>query len=336
MKRLFKHQLILLVFTLILTHNSYGAEPIQPSSSNGASSEIRNREIAAASQKAKSENSSWISDGKNLKGKWWLRNPKKYDPLPNPLLYHIETAYAFSELGGNVEAKYHKGDIDLTLQKDLWTSLTSYTIGKNDVTQVLKDKNTNMNNQMFRQGLRYALTDRLSAAGGFIWETNDTKYLATRLVYYGGVRYMVIDTPKYNLMVGGFYSFVDTSYQNGNIWSVAQYKDFPAVDDYTSDAIYMSERFEWNITDTLSFTQSTDYMQLLKNSDYSFFKLRGAMNYKLSQRTSFFTAYTVNYDNNPFVESVQDYLEVREASGKFAGTMETVDTILEVGIKFEF
>lgn len=293
-------------------------------------------EQQADQQAQKVSNESRISNGEELGEDWWLKNAKKYAPLPRPLLYHFEGSYAYSEQGGNVDAKKHKGEAELTLRKNLFTGITTYTIGKTETTINLLEKNTSLDNQSFRQALRYAITDRMSAAAGISWERNETKYLKDRFVYFGGLRAMIVDMPKLDIMVGGFYSYTDTSYLNENIQEIKKYAKFPSQEDYRSDALYFSQKLRWKITDKISFSERADYMMFLDDTEYYFWKLDLSLNFKLTKSVSFFSSYSVNYDNNSFVESVQDYLAAVEASGTGAGKMETTDTSLNIGIRFEF
>lgn len=338
MKILSGYVFLLLVLTVFFVPASFSGDHGQLSKDPliilaDASANSKARKNPKLSDERSDKN--WISNGKEL-GPWWRKNAKKYNPLPHPLLYHVKGTYSYSELGGNVEAKTHRGSAELTLRKDLFTSVTTYAVDSRSTTIVLKEKSTDLNNQIFRQGLRMALTDRISSVVGILWETNERKYLKDRFVYYGGVRAMIIDSPKLDLMMGGFYGYTETSYLNENMQEIKKYSDFPSQDDYDSDSLYFSQKLNWDVTDTISFSERVDYMLFLDDTEYYFAKLKLSISFKLTKSLSFITSYSVNYDNNTFVEAVQDYLSARQASGKSAGEMETTDTSLAVGIKFEF
>jgi len=190
--------------------------------------------------------SSSISDGKEL-DRWWLKSAKKYNPLPNPLLYHFEGTYSYSDSGGNVKAESHIGNIKLTLRKQLFTSSTEYGVGNVETTKQIGGKEIVIKNQRFQQALRLALTDKLDAVVGGAWTENTAKYLEDRYVYYGGARYTVIDTDDLDLMLGGFYGDTDTEFMNHEIQNMLKYKDFPSVDGYSSNAIYLNQRLHWKM-----------------------------------------------------------------------------------------
>lgn len=278
---------------------------------------------------------SWISNGKGLK-RWWLKNAKKYDPLPNPLLYHFEGTYSYSEQGGNIDAKTHKGKIGLTLRKNLFTSITKYKIKSRDTNVHLTEKHIQVKDQFLRQGFHFAMTDKISAIVGFSKEKNTAKYMKDRATSYGGFKFTILDSPKFDLTLGTFYADSKIAFMSNEIQKKKIYADFPTVDDYESDSVDFHQRLHWKITDTISFSEGANYVKFLEDSKYYFWKLNFGLNFKLSKNFSFVTSYTIYYDYNKFVESVQDYLDQLRASGKSAGNMETTDTELSIGIKFQF
>jgi len=278
-----------------------------------------------------------ISAGEGLE-RWWLKSAKKYNPLPNnPLLYHFEGNYSYSESSGNVEAEAHRAGIKLTLRKHLVTSLTEYVINNRETTKQITEKDVVIKDENFRQGFRLAITDKLDATVGGVWERSTTKYLQDRFVYYGGLRFMMIDTPKLDLMLGGFYAETETTFMNSEIQNINKYKNFPSVDDYDSNAIRLSERLHWKITPMISLDQTGDYMMFLENTDYYFWKVTAALNFKLSKNFSFVTSYMINYDYNPFIEDVQIYLDNRRVKqDATTGNIYRRDTTLSFGIKLTF
>ena len=115
-----------------------------------------------------------------------------------------------------------------------------------------------------------------------------------------------------------------------------KYNDFPDVEDYRSDAVYIGEQFHWKINDILDLSQNIVYVSFLKNADYFHLDFNVKLDIKLSKRTSLFVAYNAIYDNNSLVETALDYLDARLDQGKPSGSMETLDTIMKFGVKFMF
>ena len=281
-------------------------------------------------------NNSAISSGENL-GRWWLKSAKKYNPLPNPFLYHFEGTYSYSESSGNVKAEAHRGSLQLTLRKGLITSITQYGINDRETNKQVKDKDVIMKDQNFRQGFRLSLTEKLDAVVGGVWERSSTKYLEDRFIYYSGVRFMAIDSPNLDVMLGLFYAETSTTFMNSEMQSTPKYKNFPSVEDYDSNAIRLSQRLSWKMTPTVTLVGTGDYMMFLENTDYYFWKLKTGLNFKFSKNVSFVVSYLINYDYNPFIEAVQSYLDNRRAIlPANTGSVYRRDTTLSFGFKVIF
>lgn len=279
---------------------------------------------------------SWISNGGDLKGRWWLKNAKKYQPLPNPLLYHFEGHYSYSEQDGNLESEKHKGKMLLTLRKGLFTSVTLYKIKNRDVQISLVDKHVDAKDQFFRQGLRFAMTDQISAVIGKSWERSSAKFLQDRDTYYGGLQFAPIDTPKLNLMFAGYYGNTDISFMNREIQKRAKYKDFPSVADYDSDSLEFHHRLHWQITDKISLKNGIDYKVFLKDANSYLWGIDTKLEFKQTKMISFFLQYSIDYDDNKFIEAIDTYFDNRRALGMAVGDIEKTNTEFGIGIKFTF
>lgn len=293
-------------------------------------------------EKPKVSNDSWISNGEELGKKWWIKNALKYTPLPRPLLYHFEGSYAYSKLDGNLEMESHKFKAALTLRKNIFTSDTKYDLNKNHIKIVLKEKSTEVDDSIFRQKFRVDVTDWLSTAVGMIWERSETKYLESRLTYYGGLRLGIIESEKIDLSLLSLYAFEDTEYMSSEIQDVKKYKDFLSVEDYDSDGLYFIERFEWDINEIITFSQGGNYKILFEDSKFYNWHLNFTLNFKFTKTTSFFTSYQISYDHNFFSAALNDYLDRKRNAVdnpdniKKIGDVEEKDTAIIVGVKFKF
>jgi len=167
----------------------------------------------ASEEKPEISDDSWISNGRYL-GSWWIRNAKKYKPMPRALLCHIEASYIYSEKTGNTEQKGHKGNISVTLRKGTLTSATAYTVTKNDTTMALSTYSTSLNDQFLAERLYLALTDRISLSVGAEWERYASKYIENRMTYYGGLMGVLIDFPNFHLWISASYGYSDIEYMN--------------------------------------------------------------------------------------------------------------------------
>ncbi len=281
-------------------------------------------------------NNNSISSGENL-GRWWLKSAKKYNPLPNPFLYHFEGVYSYSESSGNIESNAHRGSLKLTLRKGVITSITRYSINDREINQVIRNKDIKMQDQNFRQGFQFSLTERLDAVAGLLWEKSNKKYLEDRSTYYGGIKVMAVDRPNLDVMFWLIYAETSTAFMNSQIQKVPKYRDFPSVEDYDSNAIRLMEELNWKITPTVTFVGSGEYMISLKDTDYYLWKLKTGFNFKFSKNISFVVSYLISYDYNPLVESLQTYLDNRRAvSPANTGYIYRRDTALSFGFKLTF
>ncbi len=279
----------------------------------------------------------WIASGKDLLGASWSKNPRKNSSIPRQFLYQFTANYSYSGQDGNVVADSHKASAELILRKQLLTSVSKYSVSKKETKKALTGVSINVDSESFFQALRYPLSDWAQIVGGGVWKINDSaKYIDNRSNYFGGFLFDVVDRPNIALTAGVFYGYSDVTYKNSILTGKAMYADFTPVDDYASDNIYFKHALRWNITDTITFTNEADYVQLLKDSNYYFWLVKTGLEFKLSQHMSFTASYTMDYDKNRFVEAVQNYFDARRAAGQPAGDMEELDTTLAVGIKINF
>jgi len=291
-------------------------------------------QTSPSESEAKSDHS-WISNGEKL-GPWWLKNPKTYQPLPQPLLYHFNGRYSYAETSGNIDAEMHDGTVDLFLRKNLFTSSTMYKVQHHNMDFSLLAMGMKTTNHSFHQQFSFAVTDKLSAVAGLRWDRNNQKYLDKRLIYYGGLLFNLFDSPKFKVSLFGSYGETETAYMSEEVQNTFLYSDFPSVDDYDSDFAYFNQTLNWNITDTVTFSEQAHYGLFLENTDYYFVVTNFMLDFKITKNLSFFTLYEIHYDYSPFTESLDDYLDALEAEGRFVGEINTTDTTLSVGLNFNF
>ena len=277
----------------------------------------------------------WISNGRAL-GPWWQRNAKKYDPMPLPLLYHVELTYSYSDTGGNTDMESHKGNFGLMLRKQAFTSATSYNISKQETTINLMPNasSTKVEKHTFMQNFMFALTDRIGVDTGFIWLKNDSsRYIENRNVYYGGLAFGAIDTPAMRMLLGVYYGYADTSYMNEKVPVIYA---CPPADDYDSDMLFLNMHFNWDITEIISLSQSARYQLFMKDTEYYNWSSDTSLNFKITENIFLTTTYSIDYEKNSFIENVQNCLDATRAKGRPAGDMEEMDTTLSAGITLKF
>jgi hypothetical protein len=290
---------------------------------------------AEAVAKLNAQEDVWITDGHEL-GPWWHKNPGFFDPLPRPLLYHLEANISYSKHSGNIDSDDRNAKVGLVLRKDLFTSITTFTLTKKELTKKFTEVETAADAYLFREGLRYALFDKMSAVIGFTKDRNTGKYIDDRFTYFVGARGTFIDEPTLHLWLSGYYGFNEKiSFYNREVQKVPKYKDFPSVKDYDSNAVSLMQELDWKINDMTTFKEDFEYTKML-DDDYSHWKLSLELGFKLTERTSFITSYSFDYDENLFTDTLKKYLDKRTALGKPSGEVEKMDTGFTVGIKIVF
>ena len=291
----------------------------------------------AADQDIQTKSEGWITSGKELLGPSWSKNPKKFDIVPSPLLYQFTANYSYSKEDGNVDAERHSGSAELILRKDLLTSVTRYKVNKNKIEKALTGVSINSESESFFQAFRYPLTDWMQVVGGGEEKINDTdKSLDSRLNLFAGALFDVIEKPNISLWIGGFYGYSDVAYKNSTMTGLPKYADFTPVDDYSSDIFYLKQILHWNISDTVTFKEQLDFVQMFEDTEYYYWTLDLGLEFKLTKHLSFTTSYTMDYDYSPFTEAVENYFDERRLVGQPAGEMYELDTTLAAGIKISF
>ncbi|OEU67373.1 MAG: hypothetical protein BBJ57_02520 [Desulfobacterales bacterium PC51MH44] len=262
----------------------------------------------------------WISNGSEL-GPWWLKSSKKYDPIPLPLLYHLEGDYSFTQLDGNVDAAYNKGRVNLILRKNIFTNQIEYGICKNETTipSAAGDITTRVEEQNLMESISIDFFDYMSFMAGIEWKRDDLKYVENRYTYYGGPFFYIIDTPEYNLSAGAFYGYEENEYMNDELKKLNPLANVP---DYNSDGIRFMQYFTWFITKDIMFRESADYMHYLKKEDGNDlyrWKLSFGLNVGITENISVFSSYITEHS-------------LSLAAINFGA--EEKDTKLSVGIRF--
>ncbi len=278
----------------------------------------------------------WISDGASLGFPWWTKNPKKFEVLPEPLLYHLELSYSYSGSSGNIDLENHSGKGRLLLRKHTVTSETIFNKSSKETTKNIKRnaQSTLVEKQIFAQEFRLAVLENMALTAGLILvDPNSTKYIDQRMTYYGGLLYTPVNTPEFSLGMEVAYGYSETSSMNGDIPS---YYKLQPVDDYDSDGIALGLKLNWNINSMITFSEEAKYQLFLEDTDYYSWNATTKLNFKLSKHISFFTEYVFDFEHNLFAEAVQDALAFDRAQGNPAGEMDDMDTTVSVGIKIEF
>ncbi len=278
-------------------------------------------------------------DKSTLPKRWWVKNARSY-PLQPDWNTHLELRYGYSKMGGNLDGDSHEGELDLTLRRQYWTSLTRYDLRKSNATRKLNNLELATETQDFLQRLSYDLTPHFSAAAGLKWERNDIKYIDSRLSYFGGIKWAPLTGPNFNLDFGLNYGRENTEFDVSGIQGIKAYSNFPPVDDLKTDGVFLMQSLKWQITTELTFTQGFNFMQYIKESDYYHWSGQARLNFKLTETLSVYASYRIAYEQSPLVDAVDSYLKTPAEQGGPAqdtgGEIENLDDRIMTGIQLTF
>jgi hypothetical protein len=273
------------------------------------------QEAKTSEQQPKSSRK-WISNGESL-GKWWKKRALKLDRLPPEWLYHLEGEYSFNENTGNWKQTDHKAKIALTLRKGLVTSEASFEL--RDQEQGEGSHLRTQNKKVFNVFAYGEFWKRVDLSGGLQWYTYDKRFIEDRYTAFGGLYFTLLDLPNYVLKFGAFYGYATISYMNDKIAQLNPGLEFP---DYSSDVLYLQQRFTWSISDKLTFKQKGSYRQYIEDSNFIHWILNFDLDYKLTKHFSIFGTYKVDYESTELNQQLRG--------------LEKKDTDLYLGIRINF
>jgi hypothetical protein len=298
-----------------------------------------------------------ISNGKDL-GPWWKKSARLFNPLPEPVLYHLQGGLSFTKLSGNLDAKMYKGDATVFLRKKLFTSTTQISSDYRETDINITDKHTTVDKHSVHEGLSYALTNRLALGCGIMWERDNAILLVNRLTYYAGGKGSVLTKPPVLMKVGAYLGFEDETYDDEEMQSsffvppIAA-AGFPGYDPfnpispdqpklikgYSSPGVRLMEDATILLSPKHVFLQSFDLM--LRTKDTSYYHWKGSITFQ-SKVTSFvtFTAkYQYEYQNALVIERLEKAFGVLNGVMQLAGKdkhfgLSNTDEILYLGVQF--
>ncbi|MFH0728009.1 MAG: DUF481 domain-containing protein [Pseudomonadota bacterium] len=264
-------------------------------------------------------------------GAWWEKNSLKYSPVPGQWLFHIEGTLDYKHKTGNTESDLYNGSASLMARKLRFTNTLTYIIDKELTEQASQPgspvSRTDNDYRSIQDFLRYDLTDRFYTEGGYLWEKDKANYISGRDSYYAGIGYTFVETPRHllDVLVGGGY--VKEAYPEA-------VKLAMNMEHETVNAGYFREKYQWRITDRITyketfriiqnFTSSRVFnddllnLQVTGRTDRYRWFLINEIYFKLVDHLDFMTGYKIEYDSNPWP------------------TVEKFDTTIKSGIQFSF
>jgi hypothetical protein len=220
----------------------------------------------------------WISSGKEL-GPWWLMRSTKYDPMPPQWLYHLELSYEYTRNRGNFVQDVHEGTARLIFRKSRFTPSLAYSLEKRDMT--LGDVQIEYKKDLVVLDVTADLPMRLFTSAGLMWNQDETVFVDSQYLYYGGVGFYLLDIPQ--LRVSGGYAYSDL-------------KSMFGAGTHKTDRFYLQELFFIPITPLVTLVQDLLYHRALDSSSDYFWELRIPVIFKIADHVSLVPVYKLKHD----------------------------------------
>ncbi|NQU64083.1 MAG: DUF481 domain-containing protein [SAR324 cluster bacterium] len=283
------------------------------------------------------------------------KSARQFDPVPPPVLYHLQGGLSFTKLSGNLDATMYKGDATVLLRKKMFTSATQISSDYRKTDINITDKHTTVDKHSIHEGLSYALTNRLDLGCGIMWERDNAILLVNRLTYYAGGKGSVLTKPPVLMKVGAYLGYEDETYDDGEMKSSFTIPRVPGVFDgydpfdpndpgrlikgYSSPGIRLMEDATILLSPKHVLLQSFDLM--LRTKETSYYHWKGSLTFQ-SKVTSFltFTAkYQYEYQNALIIERLENAFENLNGFMQLVGKdkhfgLSNTDEILYLGVQF--
>jgi len=256
-------------------------------------------------------------------GNWWLRSPLSYDPMPTQFLYHFDGSYNWTRKTGNDTVDNHRAKANLFLRKERLTSILEYTFDKRNVGKAKDYPDYNENSDIrddvrhdVHEALRFAFAKKLYGTVGGMWMRDELSLIQDRYTYYAGVGGTPLETDKFVVNLFCAYGheeldYTDTYHESADyVMNPAKYGD-PVTPPKTAEEIdyeegtrkyelvYVSQSFDWKITDSVSFREGFDIFQDTGDSDKYRWTLDLSFDIPLMNHVSFIPNYHEEYNNEP-------------------------------------
>lgn len=258
---------------------------------------------------------------------WWNHSSLLYPLRDDAWRHALQAQISFTSVSGNDDGSAWRGGGQFYSRLGRWTNELSLTLDKRDIRSAGGGVNTR-DYRMLQESLRYDLSSKWYAAGGFILEKDDVALVDRRVTTLLGAGYYWIDDDRFRLNTYLGLGHVDERY-------MAYVRDHVNVKQRDSALLYFYQTFSWQITKDFSLRQGYRLMQDLDRSGrYAFdpaistppgpefpqgFERYSAVDhvrryrtvaaldfdYKLGPRSSVSVGIETRYDSNPWPDVIR-------------------------------
>jgi len=191
---------------------------------------------------------------------WWNHSALLYPKLEDSWRQHVQLQLTGVSLTGNESGSSWRGGGKWISRYGRWTNELAATLDKRDIKQVggLGNKR---DYRMLQDSVRYDLTNKWYASGGFIWEKDDVSLIDSRTTWIAGPGYYWLDSDTFRLN-----TFLGLGRLSESYMQLVQ--DLVGIDERSSNLLYFYETFEWRFARDWGLRQGFRLMQDLDESGH--------------------------------------------------------------------
>lgn len=242
---------------------------------------------------------------------WWNHSALLYSTLDPAWRHHAEVQFSATGLNGNDTGHALRGSGKLFSRSKLWTNELIVSLDKRKIVQAGGAVNQR-DYKMLQESVRYDLTGKLYAAGGFILERDDVNFIDRRNTVLAGVGYYLLDNQSMRLNAFAGLGRLKETY-------LAPVPALVGIDGRSSGLLYLYQTFDWQLSQNWSLQQGFRQIRDLDESGsyapdptrpglYSATAMvkryrnvsNLAINYQLSPRSGISLGIESRYDSNPW------------------------------------
>lgn len=242
---------------------------------------------------------------------WWNHSALLYDRLDPAWRHHVELQFSGTNVNGNDNGFAVRGGGKVFSRSNRWTNELIANVDKRRIAQAGGALNQR-DYRMLEESVRYDLTRKLYASGGFILERDDVNFIDRRTTLLGGLGAYLLDDRKVRVNVFGGLGQLRERYM----------QPVPALiglDGRSSGLLYLYETVDWQLAENWSLQQGFRHLRDLRESGeyvpdprrpglyvagrmvrrYRNIASLG-LSYQLSPRSSVSVVVESRYDSNPW------------------------------------
>jgi hypothetical protein len=253
-------------------------------------------------------------------GSWWEKSSLAYDPVPEPLLFHISSDLSFTDARGNTHGTQFGWQTDVVLRKRRVTDRVTVDLRDTDMVYGLGGGSADYQQRTLRNHVEYDLTKTAVLVGGIEHVHNTLFFIDRRVTVYGGGGITLFDKAGHKLdVIGGlgYASYVFQKDEMARINPVA----VAALPTTTpgSGAALVQEGWSWKFSDQIVLRQDGSYLGYFHSDLGELWTFNASVDVPVTKHLSIGPRYMVRHENNIYIHALG---------------VEPTDKTFSLGVKF--